>query len=45
MMMHKSTYGECVRAFTEELTWLSDKDLALIMGGALSTWIGWPLPS
>lgn len=44
MSMHQATYSECVRAFTEELTWLSEKDLALIMGTALSKWIGWPLP-
>jgi predicted TIM-barrel fold metal-dependent hydrolase len=45
MMPVKSSYRDCVRAFTEELTWLSDRDLDLIMGRAISNWIGWPLPS
>jgi predicted TIM-barrel fold metal-dependent hydrolase len=40
-----ASYSDCVRAFTEELIWLSDKDLDLIMGRGVSDWIGWPLPS
>lgn len=36
-------YRECV-TFMEEIPFLSDKDLDLIMGRAISNWIGWPLP-
>ena len=40
-----ASYSDCVRAFTEGLTWLSDKDLDLVMGRAICNWVGWPLPS
>lgn len=38
-----TTYKQSVTMFTEALTWLSDSDKELIMGRALSTWIGWPI--
>ena len=41
----KTPYKECVTAFTDELPWLSDHDLDLIMGRAVSNWAGWPLPA
>jgi predicted TIM-barrel fold metal-dependent hydrolase len=37
------SYRTCVTVFTEELDWLSARELELIMGGALCRWIGWPL--
>jgi predicted TIM-barrel fold metal-dependent hydrolase len=41
----KTPYREAVALFTEELPWLSSGDRELIMGRALSAWIGWPLPA
>lgn len=38
------SYRECVTLFTEELPWLSGRDLELVMGEALCNWIGWDLP-
>jgi predicted TIM-barrel fold metal-dependent hydrolase len=38
-----TSYRDAVTLFTEALPWLSDRDRELIMGRALSTWIGWPL--
>lgn len=35
------SWRECVTLFTEELSWLSPEDKALIMGQALCRWIGW----
>jgi hypothetical protein len=29
---------------TEELPWLKDRDLELVMGEALCNWVGWRLP-
>jgi predicted TIM-barrel fold metal-dependent hydrolase len=40
----KTPYRDCV-TFMAELDWLPDRDLELIMGRALSNWIGWPLPA
>ncbi len=40
----KSPYSDCVKAFTQDMDWLSDQDLELIMGRALSKWINWPAP-
>jgi hypothetical protein len=31
--------------FTEELPWLKGRDLELIMGEALCSWIDWLLPA
>ena len=41
----KCSYRECVTLFTEELPWLSGRDLELVMGEALCKWIGWDLPA
>lgn len=41
----KTPYKESITLFTEELSWLSSNDRELIMGRALSRWIGWPLPA
>ena len=35
------TWGECVSAFRDHQTWLSDADKALVMGAAMPEWIGW----
>ncbi len=40
----KCSYKECVTLFTEELPWLTGRDLELVMGEALCNWIGWDLP-
>jgi len=39
------SYRACVTMFTEELDWLSTRELELIMGAALCVWIGWSLPA
>jgi predicted TIM-barrel fold metal-dependent hydrolase len=36
------TWRECVTIFTDHLPWLRGRDLELVMGEALATWIGWP---
>ena len=38
------SWRQCVTMFTEELSWLSERDKELIMGRALCTWLGWNLP-
>ena len=38
------SYRQCVTLFTEELPWLSGRDLELVMGRALCDWIGWNFP-
>jgi predicted TIM-barrel fold metal-dependent hydrolase len=38
------SYRQCVTMFTEELPWLSGRDLELVMGRAVCDWIGWKLP-
>lgn len=37
-------YRQCVTMFTEELPWLSGRNLELVMGRALCEWISWKLP-
>jgi predicted TIM-barrel fold metal-dependent hydrolase len=37
------SYRQCVTLFTEELPWLSGRDLELVMGRGLCAWIGWGL--
>lgn len=39
------TYREAVTVFTEELDFLSDDDLAWVMGRGISEWLGWPEPA
>lgn len=39
------SYPECVRMFTEELPWLAGRDKALVMGEAISRWLGWRPPA
>ena len=34
-------WGQCVTAFTEHQTWMSDADKALIIGQAIADWLGW----
>ncbi|HEV8014517.1 MAG TPA: amidohydrolase family protein [Stellaceae bacterium] len=34
-------WRQCVTLFTEELSWLSQRDKELIMGRALCDWLGW----
>jgi predicted TIM-barrel fold metal-dependent hydrolase len=40
----KITYAQCIDSFTQ-LSWLSDKDLDLIMGQSIAKWMNWPLPA
>ncbi len=35
------SWRQCVTMFTEEMPWLSEDDKHLIMGEALSAWLGW----
>jgi predicted TIM-barrel fold metal-dependent hydrolase len=35
------TWGECVTAFTEHQDWLSDEDMAMVMGGGIARWLNW----
>lgn len=37
----RCTWRECVTMFVEELPWLKGRDLELVMGRAVATWIGW----
>jgi predicted TIM-barrel fold metal-dependent hydrolase len=37
------SYRQCVTMYTEEMPWLSGRDLELVMGRALCDWIGWDL--
>jgi predicted TIM-barrel fold metal-dependent hydrolase len=39
------TWRQCVTMFTEELSWLSERDKDLIMGRALCNWLDWQLPN
>jgi len=40
------TYRQCVTLFTEELPWLRDHDLELVMGEAIRDWLAWhPSPN
>jgi predicted TIM-barrel fold metal-dependent hydrolase len=38
------SWKECVTMFTEELSWLSGRDLELVMGKGVCDWLGWNLP-
>jgi predicted TIM-barrel fold metal-dependent hydrolase len=38
------SWKQCVTLFTEELPWLTGRDLELVMGRAFCDWIGWKLP-
>lgn len=35
-------YGQAVRLFVEELSFLNEEEIMLIMGKAVSRWLGWP---
>jgi hypothetical protein len=35
------SWRRCVTMFTEELPWLTGRDLDLVMGRAVCDWIGW----
>lgn len=35
------SYRQAVTMFTEEMPWLSESDLTLIMGKALCKWLNW----
>ena len=35
------SWRQCITMFTEELPWLSGRDLALVMGEAVCRWWGW----
>ena len=35
------SWRQCVRLFTEELSWLKGRDLELVMGRAVCDWLGW----
>jgi predicted TIM-barrel fold metal-dependent hydrolase len=38
------SWRQCVTMFTEELPWLTGRDLELVMGRAVCDWLGWSLP-
>jgi predicted TIM-barrel fold metal-dependent hydrolase len=38
------SWRQCVALFTEELPWLSGRDLELVMGRAVCDWLGWDGP-
>jgi predicted TIM-barrel fold metal-dependent hydrolase len=38
------TYYECIKLFTEHLSWLRGDDLEWVMGRGVCEWLGWPLP-
>jgi len=35
------SWSECIRLFTEELPWLTGRDLEQVMGEGLAQWVGW----
>ena len=35
------TWSECVAAFTQHQPWLTDTDMAWVMGRGIARWIGW----
>ena len=35
------SWRECITLFTEELPWLTGRDLELVIGDALCAWWGW----
>jgi predicted TIM-barrel fold metal-dependent hydrolase len=38
------SYRQCVTMFTEELSWLQERDQELVMGDAICDWLGWQRP-
>src|SRR5881296_1557909 len=38
------SWRQCVTMFTEELPWLTGRDLERVMGQAVCDWLGWKLP-
>lgn len=36
-----TTWGESITMFTNELPWLTGRDLELVMGKAVADWVGW----
>ena len=39
------SWRQCATVFTEELSWLKDRDLELVMGEAVCNWVGWSRPA
>ena len=39
------SYRQCVTMFTEEMPWLTGRDLERVMGGAVVDWLGWKRPA
>jgi predicted TIM-barrel fold metal-dependent hydrolase len=39
------SWRQCVTMFTEELPWLKGRDLELVMGQAVCSWLGWKIPA
>lgn len=39
------TYRQCVTMFTEELPWLTGRDLELVMGQGVVDWLAWKRPA
>jgi len=37
------SWRQCITLFTEELPWLTGRDLELVMGRAVCDWVGWPV--
>jgi hypothetical protein len=37
------SWQQCVTMCTEELPWLEERDLELVMGRAVRNWLGWKL--
>jgi predicted TIM-barrel fold metal-dependent hydrolase len=37
------SYRQCVTMFTEELSWLTGKDLEMVMGRGVCEWLGWEI--
>ena len=35
------SWKQCITLFTEELPWLKEEDLELVMGRAYCDWVGW----
>jgi predicted TIM-barrel fold metal-dependent hydrolase len=38
------SYRQCVSMFTEEMPWLSGRDLEMVMGEGIVSWLGWQRP-
>jgi predicted TIM-barrel fold metal-dependent hydrolase len=39
------SYRQCVTMFTEEMSWLTGRDLERVMGAAFVDWLGWKRPA